>query len=75
MFFFLLPCFIEITVLHANNVHSDQTLRSVASDVRLHCLRMSLVWYSRHNWVKLPAVGIFFFDLCLVRCLVVPLVC
>ena len=36
--FLLLPCFLEIPVLNANCVDPDQTPRSVASDLGLHCL-------------------------------------
>ena len=39
--FLLLPCFIEIHILNANNVDPDQTPRSAASDLGLHCLPMS----------------------------------
>ena len=35
-------CFIEILVFYANTVAPDQTPRSVASDLGLHCLPMSL---------------------------------
>ena len=38
----VLSCFIEIPVSHANNVDPDQTPRSAASDLDLHCLQMSL---------------------------------
>ena len=34
----ILLCFIEIPVINANCVESDQTLHSVASDLCLHCL-------------------------------------
>ena len=40
----LLPCFIEISVFNANRVDPDQTPRSAASDLGLHCLSMSLLW-------------------------------
>ena len=40
--FLLLPCCIEICLFNANSVDSDQTPRSVASDLGLHCLPMSL---------------------------------
>ena len=40
--FLLTPCFIEIPVFNANNVDPDQTPRSEASDLGLHCLPMSL---------------------------------
>ena len=39
----LLPCFIEISVLNANSVNSDQMPHSVASDLGLHCLPMPLL--------------------------------
>ena len=34
-------------------VLTDQTPRSVASDLGLHCLPMSLLWDARHRWVNL----------------------
>ena len=41
--FLLLPCFIEIHihVLNANNADPNQTPRSAAFDLGLHCLPMS----------------------------------
>ena len=50
--FLLLPCFLEIHVFNANSVGPDQTPRSAASDLDLHCLLMSLLWDARHKWVK-----------------------
>ena len=50
--FLLLPCSIEIPVFSANSVDPDQTPCSSASDLRLHCLPMSLLWEARHKWVK-----------------------
>ena len=47
----LLSCLIEIPVLNANSVAPDQTPRSVASDLGLHCLPMSILWVARHKWV------------------------
>ena len=38
--------------LNANSVDPDQTPRSVASDLGLHCLPMSLLWNARLKWVK-----------------------
>ena len=38
----LLPCFIELPVFNADGVDPDQTPRSVASNMGLHCLQMSL---------------------------------
>ena len=51
-FFFLLPSFLEIPVFNANSVDFDQTPRSAASDLGLHCLLMSLLWDARLKWVK-----------------------
>ena len=53
--FSLLPCFIEILVFNANSIYPDQTPRSVASDLGLHCLPMSRLWDARHKWVKAPS--------------------
>ena len=39
-------------VLNANSVDPDQTSRSVASDQGLHCLLVSLLWDTRHKWIK-----------------------
>ena len=39
------------TVFNANSVDPAQTLRSVASDLGLHCLSMSLLWNASHKWV------------------------
>ena len=50
--FYLLPCFVEISELYANNVDPDQMPHSVESDLGLHCLPMSLLWDARHKWVK-----------------------
>ena len=44
--------FIEIPVIYANSVGPDQTPRSVASDLGLHCLPMSLLWDARHKLVN-----------------------
>ena len=49
----LLPCFIEIPVFNADGVDPDQTPRSVASNLGLHCLQMSLLWDARHKWVNI----------------------
>ena len=39
--------FAEIPVFIVNSVDPDQTLRSVASDLGLHCLTMSRLWDAR----------------------------
>ena len=46
-YFLLLPCLVEISVFNANNADPDQTPRSVASDLGLHCLPMPLLWDAR----------------------------
>ena len=43
--------YIEIAVFNLNSVNPDQTPRSVASDLGLHCL--SECKYARHKWVHL----------------------
>ena len=47
----LLPCCTEIPVFKANSVHFDQTPRSAASDLGLHCLLMSLYVLRHLIWV------------------------
>ena len=39
----------ELSRFNANNVDPDQTPRSVASDLGLRCLPMSLLWDARLN--------------------------
>ena len=43
--------FIEIPVFNAKSLDPDQTPRSAASYLCLHCLPMSLLWDTRHKWV------------------------
>ena len=43
---------IWIPVLNANSVDPDQTPRSMAFDLDLHCLPMSLLWDAMQKWVK-----------------------
>ena len=51
--FLLLPCFIKKNpVLNGNSADPDQTPRSAASDLGLHCLRISLLWDARRKLVK-----------------------
>ena len=38
--------------MHGNGRDPDQTTHSVASDLGLHCLRMSHKKDARHIWVK-----------------------
>ena len=42
--FSLLPSFVETSELKANSVDADQTPRSAASGLGLHCLLISLLW-------------------------------
>ena len=39
-------------VNNANSLDPDQMLRSVASDLDLHCLSVSLLWDARLKWVN-----------------------
>ena len=54
--FLLLPCFIGVFELNAKSVNPDQMLHSVASDLGLHCLPMSLLSDARLIWVNLQIV-------------------
>ena len=42
----------KIDELFANSADSDQTPRSAASDLGLHCLTITLLGVSRLQWVK-----------------------
>ena len=44
--------FAEISGRNANIVDSDQTPHSVASDLDLHCLSVSLLWDAGPIWVN-----------------------
>ena len=48
----LLSCYVEVSELNANSIDPDQRPRSVASDLGLHCLPMSLLLDARLKWVK-----------------------
>ena len=52
-YFLLLPCFIETSVFNSNSEDPDQTLHSLASDLGVHCLPMSLLRGARHKGVRL----------------------
>ena len=41
-----------MSVIDANSADPDQTPRSAASDLGLRCLPKSLLWDTRHKWVK-----------------------
>ena len=43
-----------MAVVFANSEDPDQTPRSVASDLGLHCLPVTLLGVSRLQWVKVP---------------------
>ena len=47
----VLSYFIEISELNSNNVDTDQTSRSVASNLGLYCLPMPLLYDARHKWI------------------------
>ena len=47
-----LSCFVEIYGLNANSVDPDQTPRSAATDLGLHCLPMFILCDTRLKWVK-----------------------
>ena len=49
---------VEISEFIANSVDPDQTLHTVASDLGLHCLPMSLLWDAWHKWVKIFFCGL-----------------
>ena len=49
----IITIFYKISVLNANSVDPDQMPRTVASDLSLHCLQMSLLWDPRHKWVNM----------------------
>ena len=51
-YFLLLPYLMEIPVSNANSIDPDQTPPSVASNLGLHCLPMSLLWGARFKWAK-----------------------
>ena len=44
--------FVKNCELNANSVDHDQTPRSAASDLVLHCLPMSHLWDARLKWVN-----------------------
>ena len=46
--FFIITC-LKKTAFNANSVDPDQTPRSAASDLGLHCLPISLLWNTRHK--------------------------
>ena len=48
----LLPCSIEIYAFIAISEDPDQTPRSAASDLGLHCLPVSLLCDAKHKWVN-----------------------
>ena len=51
-YFLTLP-YLKKIVFNANSVDPDQTPRSAASDLGLHCLPMSLLWDARHKWINI----------------------
>ena len=53
------PCFIKSPVFNANSVDPDQTPRSAASDLGLHCLPVSLLWEGRRKWLMIGNLILF----------------
>ena len=51
LFIIIIFC-LEISELNANSEDPDQTPRSAASDLGLHCLPMSLLWDAWLIWVN-----------------------
>ena len=41
-----------VPALNVNSVDPDQPPRVAVSNLGLHCLPMSLIWDTRHKWVK-----------------------
>ena len=50
--FLLFSCCVEFAELTANSVDPDQTPRSASSDLGLHCLPVTLLWYTSLKLVK-----------------------
>ena len=50
--FLFLSHFIEIPTFNASSVDPDQTPRSAAFDLDLHCLTMTRLWDAKHKWIK-----------------------
>ena len=51
-FISIIVMYYKIVELNANSVDPDQTPRSSASDLGLHCLPISLLWDARLIWVN-----------------------
>ena len=49
-------CFIEIPVLYANNVDTDQMPHFAMSDLGQPCLPITLLWVSRLKWVNVATL-------------------
>ena len=47
-----------ISAFNANSVGPDQTPRTAASDLGLHCLSMSLLWNARYKWFNVPLLSL-----------------
>ena len=51
-FVFIISLLYEFLNSVQNSIDPDQTLRSVASDLGVHCLQTSLLWDARHKMDK-----------------------
>ena len=61
---FFIIVFLQNTVFTVNSVALNQTRRSAASDLGLHCLQMSLLWDARHKWINQCNLILFLFLFC-----------
>ena len=56
----IITIFLEIPVCNANGVDKDQTPRSTASDLGLHCLPSPFYWTLGINALIIPWFTLFF---------------
>ena len=49
---FIVTMFYSNSVINANRVEPNQTPRSAASDMGLHCLPVSILGDARHKWIN-----------------------
>ena len=50
--FLFLKSFLDIRVSNTNSAYPDQTPRTAASDLGLHCLPICLLWDARHRIIS-----------------------
>ena len=61
-YFLSIPCFIEIRVCNANSADPDETMRSTASDLGLHCFPMSTPTKVGHRDIRLWKSTLVYFQ-------------